>query len=422
MIWEPDNGVFKMWYFAGGNDRYIGYAESRDGIHWNKPSLALYEINGIRDNNVCFIGIYTPTVYRDPMANDSEQRYMMWALQTRDSPDGIKADHGLYRFFSADGKHWKRESRTPVIAGYPTRYTPTYPGEPNRELVDGVATDHSYTHWIPALQKFVCFHKVKPPNPRRALDVDAKWTMTRRQFCRFESTNGIHWNTDSPTWAFVPDAQDDQYDPYIQFYGLGFHAVGDFYLATTMLYHSSAKNDHLEVGLAYSTDTVTWHRPFRDQYLLRHGAEGEWDWGQARQAVSLVEKDDTWWLYYAGTPHTHYDYTVPRGYSGIGLAQMPRGRVVSARCWRKKGHWTVGPFLLPGDELLINARIYNELRVVVLDERDEPVPGYERTINQVDDTEIPVDWGKLNLSSLSDKPVKLRFELNNAEVFGFTLR
>ncbi len=422
VLWEPDSGLFKMWYFAGTGKRYLGYAESKDGLRWTRPRLGLYEIEGSKDNNICFVGVYTPVVYRDLEAADPAKRYVMWALQTRDSPDRVKANYSAYRFYSADGKRWTRSSKTPAFPGHPAKYKPAYPGQPDRQLVDGVGGDHSYTYWVPPLKKFVCFHRVEPPNPKPPPGVAPGRAATRRHFARFESGDGVTWNTDRPTWAFVPDEKDDLHDPYLQFYGLGFHPVGDFYLATTMLYHSSAKNDHLQVGLAYSTDTIHWHRPFRGQYLLPHGAEGEWDWGQTRQAVNIVEKDDLWWLYYAGTPHTHYDTTVPGNYSAFGLAQLPKGRVVSARCWRKKGSWTLGPVRLPGKRLFLNARVYDELRVALLDERGRPIPGYEKKIRLADATQLPVAWDAGDLSALKGRPVKLRFELNNAEIFGFICR
>ena len=419
VLWEPDNGLFKMWYFAAAG---IGYAESKDGIHWEKPALGLFDIEGSEENNICSIGIYTPAVSRNLQELDPEKKYVLWGVQTGDAPDGVNSDWCVYRFFSPDGIRWKRETSTPAIPGYGTNYTPTWPAEPERPLIEGGGGDHSYTYWFPHLNKFVSFHKVQPPNPRPAPGVDTNKTHIRRQFARFESHDGLQWNLNNPTWAFVPDEIDDQYDPYIQFYGLGMHAVGDFYLATTMLYHTAADNDHLEVGLAYSTDTFTWHRPFRDQYILPHGKEGEWDWGQTRQAVNIVEKDDMWWLYYGGLPCTHYDQR-GCGYSGIGLAQMPIGRVISARSRRSKGKWTVGPLKLSGRELFINAISFNNLQATILNEQNEPLPGFISTPVRGDGIELPLEWtGGKDLSSLDKCNVKVQFDLHDAEIFGFTCR
>ena len=34
------------------------YAESRDGIHWTRPSLGLFEFNGSKDNNIVWAGAH----------------------------------------------------------------------------------------------------------------------------------------------------------------------------------------------------------------------------------------------------------------------------------------------------------------------------------------------------------------------------
>src|SRR6185437_2900040 len=60
-----DGNKFRMWYMAsperlqpGERQKYwrpMCYAESEDGMHWNKPELGLVEFNGNRRNNICLI-------------------------------------------------------------------------------------------------------------------------------------------------------------------------------------------------------------------------------------------------------------------------------------------------------------------------------------------------------------------------------
>ena len=38
-----------------GSPRHTAYAESEDGIHWEKPSLGLIEFNGSKDNNLIWM-------------------------------------------------------------------------------------------------------------------------------------------------------------------------------------------------------------------------------------------------------------------------------------------------------------------------------------------------------------------------------
>ena len=57
-----DGDKYLMYYrglpvLAGGTeDECTCYAESRDGIHWVRPNLGLYEVHGTRENNVVLHG------------------------------------------------------------------------------------------------------------------------------------------------------------------------------------------------------------------------------------------------------------------------------------------------------------------------------------------------------------------------------
>ena len=61
VIQEPD-GLFRMWYFAFNTERRWDeldrggycYAESRDGLHWTKPDLNLFEFRGSKRNNLFY--------------------------------------------------------------------------------------------------------------------------------------------------------------------------------------------------------------------------------------------------------------------------------------------------------------------------------------------------------------------------------
>ena len=417
VLWDEDAQIFKMWYTGvqvgrAGWDRYVCYAISKDGIHWKKPSLGLYEAKGSKNNNICLTDVLEASVYRNPNATDPQKRYEMWAV------DHLRF---TYHYYSPDGIRWRRAAALAVIPAGDKQFTPKYPGEPDKQLVrinrdpkEGLG-DRQFTYWFPGVQKFVCFQKAQslsgPP-----------W----RTFVRFESRDGINWDLDNPTWVLKTDKEDEKFDPLLEFYGLGIHPVGDFYLMTPQLFHA-AQGDHADVGLAYSVDTVRWYRAFRGQTIFPRGAEGEWDWGWIGQAPNIVEKDGMWWMYYFGFPYTHYDERRkkedPRLTTspwGIGLAQMPIGRIVSARSWRTEGSWTIGPVQLSGAKLQLNARIYEQLRLTILDEQEKPIPGFEVTIGPADSLELPVVFANgSDLSALSAQAVKIRFELKNAEVFGF---
>ena len=106
-----DGDLFRMYYrgsHAGDKTRrpmhpeVTCYAESRDGIHWIKPKLGLYEWDGSKDNNIVWNGIGTHcfTVFKD--ANPLCPPDARYKAISRGWPRGKK---GLYIFQSPDGLH-----------------------------------------------------------------------------------------------------------------------------------------------------------------------------------------------------------------------------------------------------------------------------------------------------------------------------
>ena len=63
-----DGALYRM-YYRGADVAYSSegyrethpdltcYAESKDGIHWTKPTLRLFEFNGSRENNIVWMGV-----------------------------------------------------------------------------------------------------------------------------------------------------------------------------------------------------------------------------------------------------------------------------------------------------------------------------------------------------------------------------
>ena len=113
-----DEGLYKMWYSGGykkGCTKYrrIGYATSKDGLHWVKYSknsvLKLEE----KDNFHCS----TPTIHRtaDGYLLKEEGLYKIWFIRQNE-------ENYLEYATSPDGIHWKRYSENPLLKGI---YSPT---------------------------------------------------------------------------------------------------------------------------------------------------------------------------------------------------------------------------------------------------------------------------------------------------------
>jgi len=85
-------------------------AESKDGIHWEKPNLGLFEHAGSKKNNIIWTGVgvhnFAPFLDKRPGC-PPESRFKALA--------GTAAEGGLYAFQSPDGIHWSLMRKEPVV-------------------------------------------------------------------------------------------------------------------------------------------------------------------------------------------------------------------------------------------------------------------------------------------------------------------
>lgn len=96
----------------------IAYAESKDGIQWEKPELGIYEIDGTKKNNIVWDGVGPARIgthgfapFKDANPDTTpERRYK--ALGTT---HGKGAERGLYAMQSSDAVHWELMSDKPVM-------------------------------------------------------------------------------------------------------------------------------------------------------------------------------------------------------------------------------------------------------------------------------------------------------------------
>ncbi|MFW6161664.1 MAG: hypothetical protein ACODAJ_02790 [Planctomycetota bacterium] len=113
-----DGDLYRMYYRGwpalDGSGRRVACtccAESRDGVHWTRPTLGLYEVCGTRDNNVILANAgavnhnFCPFLDTRPGV-PKEERY---------KAVGGSRKSGLIAFVSADGIHWKKLRAEPIL-------------------------------------------------------------------------------------------------------------------------------------------------------------------------------------------------------------------------------------------------------------------------------------------------------------------
>ncbi|MEX1228690.1 MAG: hypothetical protein WEB58_00525 [Planctomycetaceae bacterium] len=118
-----DGDVYRMYYrgvdviykdggYDSPNREVYCYAESDDGIHWSKPNLELFEFDGSKDNNIVWDGLgrHNFTPFKDPNPDAAEDAKYK-AIGYGESDKG----KGLYALKSSDAIHWSLISESPVI-------------------------------------------------------------------------------------------------------------------------------------------------------------------------------------------------------------------------------------------------------------------------------------------------------------------
>ena len=400
--WDPAENIFKMWYEAGWIGT-IAYATSRDGIHWERPSLGLQPgTNRVLDPA---IKPDSWTVFPDYSGKDPTAR---WKMQLQ--RPGM--DQPSLSMVSADGIHWSQPVKTGVTGDRTTMFY-----NPFRKK------------WVYSLRSAF---RGRSRHYWECADflAGAKWD-------DFRSAN----NEKTPVfWAGADNL--DSRDPEIgrppQLYNLDAVAYESLMLGIYEM-HLGPENDVCEkagvpkiteLNLAYSRDGFHWSRPDRTAFIPASRRD-VWDRGyvQSVGGVCLV-RGDRLWFYYSGfqgdATKTNKDW-LKTGYydrGSTGVAFLRRDGFVSLDAGEKTGTLTTRPLTFNGTQLFVNADCpQGELRVEILDQAGNPIALFT-TENcepvSADKTKQIVRWKNGgDLSRLSGQPVRFRFHLTHGKLYAF---
>ncbi len=115
---KNEKGTYRMYYYGLSGDEYKGefcicYAESADGIHFEKPSLGICEFSGSRDNNIIIDKNIHPEscqlyVFYDQNPDcPKDEKYKGITAWDLPKIPGKKNEFRLFTMLSEDGLHFR---------------------------------------------------------------------------------------------------------------------------------------------------------------------------------------------------------------------------------------------------------------------------------------------------------------------------
>lgn len=427
-IYDADEKLFKVWYQGvigdqrgtthGYGPHTLNYAVSRDGVHWERPNLGIYECtwNGqsTRENNIVVPQTYHSgkdhweSVLKDTFGPDGAGQYKALGWSSYD-PHGTgwcetAGSCGIWSMTSADGLRWTHSPE--AVFHYKPR-----PGTSDL----GPVSDAQSLMIDTQRQRYVAF--------LRGMGGDRLYST---------SSDFMHW---SPLEESIPRLESRAGAPTYNHMGFNY---GDQYLGFAT--HYAIEDDgvhHLRLRLLSSRDGLHFTYPGPDPYtrqaLVDVGDYGDWDRFMCMMTGGPpIRVGDQLYIYYRGYSETHdRGANKPKDsyYAGAnGLATIRVDGFASLAAGFGGGTVTTKLLMFDGEILTVNAKANHHgssVAVEVLDEQGQAIPKYSMADSMPmtqDHVAAPICWKeRANVAELAGRPVRLRFRLTNARLYSYQI-
>lgn len=436
-----DEGVLKLWYDGRAPKRpeanhpclseFICYAESSDGIEWERKNVNLFPWEGHTENNIVVPAAHG-AVMKDPKAPDEHRfkgTFRIWPTDLWPESTGCIAprwedgsfisDSVVYLCTSPDGVHWKKIGA----------------------VSDGFHDSHNQLGYDRRIDKYVAYFRTHARGRTVGrLEMDDAMEVPWIPLGKDRSETYKNFTTAiSADDADPPDV--DLYTPCVQQYPW----ADDAYFAFTTPYRhypvgdtgdttlsgkdtrGRYKNDGpVDVQLAVSRDGVLFSRPDRKPYVPL-GLPGSDDAGQAYMCLGMIRRGDEIYQYYSGTTHTHgaYDPEAPSEGGGIRRLIQRLDGFMSADAAYGGADFTTPLLRFTGARLKLNVdcSALGQVWVEIRDEKNHPIPGYsmdEAVYVDRNDTAAEVVWrDKSSVAELAGRPVRLHVKARACKLYAF---
>ncbi|CAL1520741.1 hypothetical protein MMC2321_04531 [Chitinophaga sp. MM2321] len=370
------------------------YAESKDGVHWIKPDLGIYNVRGSLKNNVILADAapvthnFCPFLDANPAA-PKDQRYK--AL-------GGYHPGGLLPYVSADGIHWKKLQDSAVLKAKSFAFD-----------------SQNVPFWSESEQKYVCYFRT--------------WTKDKfRSVSRSTSQDFINWTTPVPMeFGDTPPEHlyTHQTSPYYRaphiYVAIGARFMPDRQVvadkeAIKLNVNPSYYKDCSDAVLLSTRGGNEYSRTFMESFIRPGIGLENWVSRSNYPALNVVQTSPVEMSVYVNENYAQHSAHLKRfslridGFSSLSAPY-------------NGGEMLTKPFVFSGKELEINysTSAAGEIRIEIQDEKGKAIPGYTLKDAQIiigNEIKRIVSWnGNESVSKIAGKPVRLRIYMKDADLY-----
>ncbi|MBN2270872.1 MAG: hypothetical protein JXN61_09680 [Sedimentisphaerales bacterium] len=388
-----DGDICRMYYRGSNHDEktqkqshppMVCYAQSPDGINWQRPNLGLVEFQGSRNNNIILedFGAHNFTPFKDPNPQCPPQ-----ALYKAVARERWNGKDTLVAFISPDAIHWKPMQEAPIIT-------------------DGAFDSQNLAFWDSIRREYRCYFRDFRDGFR-----DIK-TSISKDFIDWTKPEWLSYGNAPKEHLYTNQIQPYYRSPHI-FIGFPTRYIPDRGSLTEGLFMSSR-------------DGLNFHR--WQEAVLRPGLNrSKWQNRSNYIWLGMIETPSP----LPGGGNELSIYSNEGYYKGKGAAtRRYTCRIdgfVSLHGSFQGGEMTTKPLVFKGNCLMVNfsTSAAGSLKVEVQDSAGNPLERYTLSeCNEIygDQIEQAVQWKKADISNLAGRPIRLRFVLMDADLFAFGFR
>ncbi len=393
---------------SDGVAEVVCYAESADGIQWERPSLGLHEYEGSRDNNIILTESpiahnFSPFLDTRPGV-PADERFKALGGAIHKNPGG-----GLLAFASADGINWRKLSEKPVIT-------------------EGAFDSQNIAFWSAHEGRYVAYFRTFTAGVSTA----DEWRIDGlRGISRATSDDFLTWSGTSPMRYEPPQTEHfytNQTQPYFR--------APHLYLATAARFapgrsalsieetvalgvperYARAARDTTDPVILTSRDGETYDQTFRESLVPPGLRPEEWISRSNYPLLNLVQTGPEEMSFYI-----QHDYGAPSAH--VRRYSWPLDRIASVSAGFEGGEFVTRSLVFEGGRLHLNfsTSAVGSIQVEIQDEAGKPVPGFaleDSTPLLGNRLDRVVTWGdRDDLAALAGKVVRLRFAMKGADLY-----